>query len=94
MLLMTVFFPLDIVWNLAVLLYRDGQLFKPRVWWQGIRFFFGDDPGLFWKILLSYLRFFRPGFHPWDDDDRPLIRQGLAWLKELGDTPHVQEENK
>ncbi len=94
MLLMSVFFPLDTMWNLAVLLHRDKQLFKPRVWWQGMRFFFGTDPGLVWKILPAYLRFFRPGFHPWDDDDRLLIRQGLAWLRELGGTPHIMEENR
>lgn len=32
-------------------------------------------PGLLRQILPSYLDYFRPGFHPWDHDDRALIRQ-------------------
>ncbi len=90
MLLMTVFFPFDTLWNLVVLLRRDGQLFKPRTWWHGFRFFFGRDPGLFWKILPAYLRFFKPGFHPWDEDDRQLIRQGIGWLEQLGEVSYTR----
>ena len=26
-------------------------------------------------IFLRYLSFFRPGFHPWDHDDRKLIAE-------------------
>ncbi|HZW13314.1 MAG TPA: metal-dependent hydrolase [Noviherbaspirillum sp.] len=94
MLVMSFFFPFDTLWNLTVLLYRDKQLFRPRVWWQGVRFFFGNDPGLFWKILPAYLRFFKRSFHPWNEDDRYLIRQALAWLEELGETPHHMEEGR
>jgi predicted metal-dependent hydrolase len=38
-------------------------------------------PGLLRQILPLYLAYFRPGFHPWDHDDRPLIQsaeQALA----------------
>lgn len=38
-------------------------------------------PGLLRQIFLPYLSWFRPGFHPWDHDDRALLRQaerGLA----------------
>jgi predicted metal-dependent hydrolase len=27
------------------------------------------------KILVPYLSFFRPGFHPWDHDDGALVRE-------------------
>ena len=38
-------------------------------------------PGLLRQILPAYLAWFRPGFHPWDHDDRALIaraEQALA----------------
>jgi predicted metal-dependent hydrolase len=31
------------------------------------------SPGMFRKILGSWIRFFLPGFHPWNHDDRALI---------------------
>mgnify|MGYP003575497619 CR=1 FL=1 len=40
-------------------------------------------PGLLRRILLPYLSWFRPGFHPWDHDDRALLRQAE---RELGST--------
>lgn len=30
-------------------------------------------PGMLRKVFLPYLSFYRPGFHPWDRDDRNLI---------------------
>src|SRR5690606_31086079 len=38
-------------------------------------------PGLLRQVLSAYLAWFRPGFHPWDHDDRALIaraEQALA----------------
>jgi uncharacterized protein len=38
-------------------------------------------PGLYRLVLADYLGFYRPGFHPWQTDDRALIaeaEQGLA----------------
>lgn len=31
-------------------------------------------PGVLWRLVLPWLDFFRPGFHPWDHDDRRLLR--------------------
>lgn len=33
-------------------------------------------PGLIRKVTPSYLQFYRPGFHPWDEDDAHLILAG------------------
>ena len=30
-------------------------------------------PGLFARLLLAWVAYFRPGFHPWTIDDRALI---------------------
>jgi predicted metal-dependent hydrolase len=53
------------------LLRQDG-IAGPRAWarlfWQGF-----VRPGMMRKILGAWLRFFLPGFHPWNQDDRALI---------------------
>lgn len=80
MLLITLFFPLDVLFNLSILLWKDGKLFSPRVWWQGLRFLFWrkQQPGLLPKIFIPYLRFYSPWFHPWREDDRHLIQLRLG----------------
>jgi predicted metal-dependent hydrolase len=30
-------------------------------------------PGMFRKIAGAWLKFFMPGFHPWNEDDRALL---------------------
>lgn len=84
MLLVTLNFTLDVAGNLIALLRADGQLWKPRVWAQGFSFLFGRRPGLFWKLLPGWLAFFRRDFHPWQQDDRALVRRAAD---ELGIEP-------
>jgi len=36
------------------------------LWW---------NPGPFRKMLPQYFRYYRPGFHPWQHDNRALIEQ-------------------
>ncbi|VAV89197.1 FF domain protein [hydrothermal vent metagenome] len=31
-------------------------------------------PGIARKIIIPWIKFFLPGFHPWNEDDRPLIQ--------------------
>jgi uncharacterized protein len=38
--------------------------------WQLIKFLYGPRHGVFPGIALEWLRFFKPGFHPWDQDNR------------------------
>lgn len=38
-------------------------------------------PGLFSRILPEYLDFYKPGFHPWQHDNRDLITARVAELK-------------
>lgn len=54
------------------LLRQDG-ISGPRAWWGLAHYaFFGKAP--FRRTLWPLLQFFKPGFHPWDIDDRSLIR--------------------
>ncbi len=43
-----------------------------RAKWGLVRYLFGK-PGILRKIFPAWLGYFRPGFHPWDHDDRYLI---------------------
>lgn len=56
----------------AIFLWKDGNLFKPKVWWSGIKFYF-FTPGLVRKIARDYLDYYRPSFHPWQHDNRYLL---------------------
>jgi predicted metal-dependent hydrolase len=75
MLFVSVNFAIDTLRNLIALLRAEGKLWSPRVWWRGAGFLFGRSPGVFWRTLPGWFAFFRPSFHPNDDDDRALIRE-------------------
>ncbi len=55
----------------AELLAQDG-ITGWRAKWGLVSYLFGK-PGILRKIVPSWLGYFRPGFHPWDHDDRHLI---------------------
>jgi predicted metal-dependent hydrolase len=78
MLVVSVDFGLDVARNLVALIRADGQAWRPRVWLRGLDFLFGRNPGLVWKVLPAWFAFFRRDFHPWQQDDRPLIAQALG----------------
>jgi predicted metal-dependent hydrolase len=79
MLFVTRNFIVDRTAGSLILLRQDG-IVGPRAWarlfWRGF-----IRPGMMRKILGAWLRFFLPGFHPWNRDDRALIaaaETGLA----------------
>ncbi|MDE1181762.1 metal-dependent hydrolase [Paraburkholderia sp.] len=49
---------------------RGGHL---RGMWQVVKFLYGPRHGVFPNIALEWLRFFKPGFHPWDHDNRAQL---------------------
>jgi hypothetical protein len=42
--------------------------------WARLQSYLWLRPGMFRKIAGAWLKFFLPGFHPWNEDDRSLIR--------------------
>lgn len=48
-----------------------------RHWLRGMRWFW-LKPGPLRRLLPEYLAWFRPGFHPWDQDNAELIRPWQA----------------
>ena len=61
-----------------MLLAQDG-LTGWRVKLRVLRFLFGK-PGLLRRVFPAWLAYFRPGFHPWDVDDRHLVPTAEAGL--------------
>lgn len=59
--------------NMGDLLDQDGV----RGWtaWRRGMGLLWVRPGLLRRIALPWLAYFRPGFHPWEVDDRDLTRQ-------------------
>lgn len=52
--------------------FRQDTMNSAATWWRVARYLVGR-PGIVRKIFRPYLSFYRPGFHPWDHDDRALI---------------------
>jgi len=61
----------------------DGVAGSPREWWSLVRFLF-IEPGGMLRLVPRYLSYYRPGFHPWDHDNRELLE---AWRREIADSP-------
>jgi len=71
------FIELNVMINVqsASMLWHDGKLFSPRTWWSALTMWWGRD-GIVWHALPRILMFIKPGFHPWQDDNRDLL---LRW---------------
>ena len=75
----TTFFFLDrVVTNLADFYKQDG-INTPKTWWKTFKFAF-FEPGIFGHVAKSYFSYYRPGFHPWEEDDRELLAGAQADL--------------
>lgn len=63
----------------AYLSAKDGLLFSPGHWGRMLKFVWGPG-GFFTANWRAFFQWFRPGFHPWQQDDSGLIEAGLADL--------------
>jgi predicted metal-dependent hydrolase len=57
----------------ALELMRQDGVVGVRAW-ALLLWYLWVRPGMFRKIAGAWVRFFLPGFHPWDEDDRALLR--------------------
>ena len=73
----TFFLMLDIMVGLVHMLRRDGNLWRPQLWWQGWKFLFFRG-GVLRRIWPAYREYYREGFHPWQRDTRVLLEQWKA----------------
>ena len=66
---------------LSLVLYYQQRMLKadshPRSWRDFAAFakFMLVSPALLPKLALPWLAYFRPGFHPWDHDNRHLLKE-------------------
>lgn len=58
----------------------DGRLLDLPGWWRLVRFLW-LSPGILRRTLPAWLSYFRPGFHPWQHDNRHLLA-GLGGLSD------------
>ena len=71
MLLVTRNFIVDRTLGALELLRQDG-ITGPGAW-AGLFWFMWVKPGMMRKIFAAWAKYFMPGFHPWNEDDRRLL---------------------
>ena len=59
-------------WNDSLNLLAQDGITGVRAKW-GLFKYLTVSPGVVRRILPAWLAYFKPGFHPWDHDDRALI---------------------
>ena len=74
----TILFFYAVVLNTRDLFRQDG-INTGKSWRQLFSFLF-FEPGLMRKVMKSYFSYYRPGFHPWEEDDRGLLAKAEATL--------------
>ncbi len=82
MLMSTLFFFKDTFRNMRIMLRHEGKLWNIREWTSSLNFLFGK-PGILRRLFPAYLKFFRKDFHPWQDDNRYLVKE---WEERFSDT--------
>lgn len=60
-------------------LYHADGLKGWRIWRPTIAYLFGGN-GILRRIFPAWLTYFRPGFHPWQHDDRDVLARAQARL--------------
>ncbi len=76
MALITYFFTRNITHYAARLLEADGYSYADAV--KVVKRFVWKSPGLFTRNARTYFAWYRPGFHPWDQDTRALVAEWKA----------------
>jgi predicted metal-dependent hydrolase len=80
MALSTLTFVSFVVKHIRAIMLAQGVDRSPRAWRDVIWYLFGN-PGMVRRIILPYLRYYAPGFHPNDIDDRRELERGRAFVE-------------
>lgn len=73
MMRVTVFFLVHIFSLQLILLWKDGMPIRPVKFFEAVNFLIGR-PGLFRKVFRDYLDYYKADFHPWQHDNRDIVR--------------------
>lgn len=79
MLITTVSFWSKVFAHQVRLMHAEKCLFSVREWFALVRFLF-IQPGGMLGLLGPYLSYYRPGFHPWENDTHALLERWKAGL--------------
>jgi len=60
--------------NMCYMLKVDGQLYKPKTWINGAKFFWQKN-GIMRHSIPALFQYLKKDFHPWEHDSRPLIQK-------------------
>ena len=83
----TIIFWAKVIEQQVRMMHADGTAWNPLEWARLLAYLF-VKPGAMLRIIPKYFSYFRPGFHPWDHDNRALLE---AWKDELRETPDYGE---
>ena len=61
--------------------------------WSRLLWYLWIRPGMFRKIGVAWFKFFLPGFHPWNEDDRHLLRKYEASAAGVAPAPRKKVRN-
>lgn len=76
MAIISVVFTRNIAHYAARLLQSDGYSYRDAL--KAVNAYVWKTPGLFSRNAKTYFAWYRPGFHPWDDDNRALVAEWKA----------------
>lgn len=86
----TFFFWLLVIPAHVSLVTADSEGGSLRGWWRTLVFLWGR-PGVLRRQIPAWLRYFKPGFHPWQHDNRAYLQRLPGVLKQIdefqSDTP-------
>jgi len=74
---------LDFHVRLLVADRKAGGFFKG--FWRMLKFLYGPK-GVFPRMLVPWLHYFKPGFHPWDHDNRAHLAGIDALVEDIEQT--------
>lgn len=86
----TLLLTLDTLVQVAAMLARDGALLRASTWRSAWRFWFGEA-GAARHLLRHALAYLRPGFHPWQTDNRSDVDRWLRTHRSLFEPREVVE---
>ena len=76
----TIHFSYMIARHVCHFLAKDKVLWKWKTWKTGYQFLLGKN-GIIRKVFKDYIDYYRPGFHPWQQDNSNLVG---SWKEKFG----------
>lgn len=73
-------------YHLRLMCRHGRRIGKFGGYWRLVKFLYGPRHGVFANIAREWLRFFKPGFHPWDHNNRRHLERIDSLVAEIDET--------